>query len=318
MARKKSMLFPLGVLACFGIFATVLILFLATWHDNSRKRLLQISLRHPVSVIQNRLRLRTLNVQCLLKMYSPLSPAMFEDADVIVFQEAFRKPHAIVPKEPLANIVNLAGKAGLQITATSTLETVKLPKVFDSGLACVGLHGNQACFVAFMPFASKGAHFDVLANKGVGIFDINRGQLRVATVHLQASYNGNATRNKTIMDIRLQQFLEAIRCCEKYQVDVLAGDLNTSFDGELDRMISAAGLEKDQLVPNDGRTTAAKSGISMETWDSDPLRYGQHIDHVIILRPRRVKALTHAITRRDVSKPWTDHAAVDVELQLLP
>ncbi len=313
-------LYCFAALCCTIAVAAFLVLFVALFIDCTRSPILWMSTPHfaPVSKTRTRFVLRTLNVHFLLQSFPRFGETILDGVDVVVMQEAFRKPHAIVKMEAVQKIVQLAAAKRLQVSVSTTFEEpASLPKIVDSGLACVGLRGNDVRFVAFRPFCVKGMQADILSNKGVAVFDVNKGQLRIATTHFQASYNSSESRNKKQKRIRLRQFHEAVRFCRSHHVDVLAGDFNTSFPNEIENMFASCGLHPFQLCKPKYQTTAAKNGVDTKQWDLNPSEYGQTIDYFVILRPERVTALAPATARREVSRPWSDHAAVDLEIEIV-
>jgi hypothetical protein len=136
------------------------------------------------------------------------SKQLFRGADVVLMQEVFRTPSALV-RDPL---LRLAATAGTHWAWAAP--TPPRPKhcITDSGLAAAGTRGAWAPRVVAFEALPAGRHSDARAHKGVAVFAMACG-LRLATTHLQASYN--AAHEAADDTLRLAQFGHAVRAAAR-------------------------------------------------------------------------------------------------------
>ncbi len=259
-----------------------------------------------------RFRLRTANVQmmplqCLVRR-SMDRCALFAGADVLLLQEAFRVP-ASLHADPIALLDQWAPRGTTYAAVAAPLDAFMCT---DCGLAAAALAPWQCVFVSARPFG-RAKYVDSFARKGVVVFELSGG-LRLANVHMQASYESALAEADDAL--RVAQFQEAVAYAVQQGAAVLAGDVNVdgaetlaAFDG----VVAAVGGHR---VPDDGQTTSPSVGCSMAAWRSGR-DAGKRVDYIWILDPSAVAAVGSAVTDRAITDPWSDHAVVTVELEIL-
>ena len=259
-----------------------------------------------------RFRLRTANVQmmplqCLARKHMDRS-ALFAGADVLLLQEAFRVP-ASLHADPIALLDQWAPPETTYAVVAAPLDAFMCT---DGGLAAAALAPWQCVFVSARPFG-RARYVDSFARKGVVVFQLSGG-VRLANVHMQASYE---TAHAAADDaLRVAQFQEAVAYAVGAGAAVLAGDVNVDGAETLaafDAVVAAVGGHR---VPDDGQSTSPSVGCSMDAWRSGH-DAGKRVDYVWILDPAVVAAVGGAVTDRAATEPWSDHAVVTVELEIL-
>lgn len=243
------------------------------------------------------------------------------DVDYLVMQELFRQPWAPVVNDTCTDLLLAASGEGfaMGVVAVVPHPTSSCAKATDSGLAVASVGrsaGVPVHCVAFMPLTALHS-FDRLADKGVAVFDVHGGALRVATTHLQASYQPRHLAADNAL--RRAQFEACVAFAVRHGADLLAGDINVAEEEEmakLDAIVAAATEGRGMRFPDDGRPSCHRFGIGQLDW-RDNAAVAVKIDHCWLLNTTRVRAACPGVTQQALTRGWSDHAAIDYTVELL-
>lgn len=232
------------------------------------------------------------------KLNTAVQQGVLQDVDFILMQEMFRRAWF------------LPDGARTMAQTSGQVAVVELPvrrwSLTDSGLAVAATGLNRVQFVAFEGFAEQ-RYSDKMSHKGVAIFRLNDA-VNIAVTHLQASYSKRRAASDDAL--RLRQFHVCLATARRHNAVILAGDFNVFEPGVLDEMDSAVNsvtLGKGKRLADDGLPTFGLRG------GSSP---GVKIDHCWILDTTVVRALGIGQTNRNVTRGWSDHAAIDFVVEM--
>lgn len=252
------------------------------------------------------IRVRTLNVFMGIKSGAAAQSGVLKGADVVVFQEMFRRPW----REPLADLAKVTGAWVVSVPFARQIKN--RPVITDSGLAAASLTCPVQC-VAFMPFKTA-ISVDRLAEKGAAVFDVGSGRLRLCVVHMQASY-GKPTKKD--VRVRRLQFAAALRVAVQHGAHVLVGDVNTASTRELQGFDHAVrAVCGGHRLPDDGKMSSPQHGVPVKAWRKNPDALGQRVDHAWTMCP--CVQTTPLRTLRDLSAGLSDHAVLEFDVLVPP
>lgn len=294
--------------------AALAILLICAYVSAQRPRRVPMTVRNvPTKPPRKTFRLRCVNVQmmpvqCLTRCNISKS-ALFENADVLMLQEAFRVP-AGVHADPITLLHQWAPGSRMTYAVASTPLHAWMGT--DSGLAAAAVSPWQCTFVATKAFAHS-QHVDTIAKKAVVVFQISGG-VRIANIHLQASY----TQREVPSDdrVRTSQFLEAVDFAIGEGAALLVGDANVDTEPLLatfDAIVERAGGRR---VPDDGQSSCPSIGSNMTLWRKGD-DAGKRVDYMWILDSSQIACGGIVSTDREITNPWSDHAAIEAEFTIL-
>ncbi len=263
------------------------------------------------------------------QMQAAVRAGLFRDGvDFVVMQELFRSPWWVCGDTcvGLLRAVHKDAAGGVPAVgcvAVVPLATTSVAKFTDSGLAVAsvgpGTDASSAACVAFMPLCGLRS-FDRFADKGVAVFELRGGLLRIAVTHMQASYAPNELAADN--EVRIREFERGVAFAVQYGAALFAGDINiaaseTEAMARLDDIVTKATRGKGGRFPDDGRATSHRFGIGSLDWRDNPA-HATKIDHCWILNHEVVAVVQPGVTRAELTRGWSDHAAVDFTVMVTP
>jgi len=262
----------------------------------------------------SRLRLRFVNTNMVpvgfpidKKARLAVEKGIFDNVDVVLMQEVFYRPRWL-GIDPLKAFAKRAPHMSL------VRPSHRLPPFTytSSGLACAATPPWKVKCVAFDAFDKCGL-VDGMSEKGVAVFEVSNGhmRLRVATTHLQASY-ANCFKAKD-NQARVKQFKQAASFAKRHGAAVLGGDINTGDTMPLDEMSEWVETMGGSKLLDDEACSGRKILRSVDGWRRDPAA-GTRLDHAWVLDQSKCKQATQMRTNEEVTRGWSDHAALDVTL----